>query len=290
MDVGEKFKNFCSALRMQSVTVTNISNRAKQITRRINLDFRQIDSDSRYRLFVGSYGRGTDIHVSDIDMLVELSYHVYQHYNAYQNNGQSALLQAVRDSIKNTYSTTHLRGDGQVVKLNFQDDVCFEILPAFLNEDKVSFTYPDTNNGGFWRTTNPRAEIEEVNSANNKWNNNLKRLCRMARAWKDEWSVPMPGMLIDTLSYNFLKNWQYQDKPFIFYDWMTRDFFEFLKDQNPDQNFWTAPGSLQRVSRKGAFEYKALQCYNLALEAISLEKICLIQQMNLGEIKNDNAY
>jgi predicted nucleotidyltransferase len=190
LGVAEKFENFCSALRMQSATVTDISNRAKQITRRINFDFRQIDSDSRFRLFVGSYGRGTDIHVSDIDMLVELPYHVYQQYNAYQNNGQSALLQAVRDSIKNTYSTTHLRGDGQVVKLNFQDGICFEILPAFLNDDMMSFTYPDTNNGGSWETTNPRAEINEVNSANNKWNNNLKRLCRMTRVTCPEIFIP----------------------------------------------------------------------------------------------------
>ena len=93
----------------------------------------------------------------------------------------------------------------------------------------------------------------------------------MARAWKDEWDVPIGGLLIDTLAYNFLSSSYYKDKSFSYYDWMTRDFFKYLKDQNEDQNYWYAPGSNQLVWRKGKFEYKALRCYNIALEAINYE-------------------
>lgn len=270
MSVSDKFSNFCSALRMSPDTVSSISYRAKQITKRVNSDFRGIDSDIRYSLFVGSYGRGTDIHVSDIDMIVELPYSEYEKYDNYTGNGQSALLQAVKESIKRTYSTTHLNGDGQVVKLNFTDGICYEIVPGF-NKDVESFTYPDTNNGGSWKVTKPRAEIKEINSGNNLWNKNLKRLCRMARAWKDKWNVPMGGLLIDTLAYNFLSQWEYRDKSYVYYDWMSRDFFEYLKNQDTDKTYWLAPGSRQYVWRQGPFEYKALQCYNLALQAITYE-------------------
>lgn len=256
---------------MLNSTVNNISARAKQITQRINHDFRRISSDTKFSLFVGSYGRGTDIHTSDIDMIIELPYDCYQKFNGYSSNGQSALIQAVRDSIKSTYPTTHLRGDGQVVKLNFTDGICFEIVPGFINKDSKSFTYPDTNSGGSWKITNPRAEIEEFNRANILWNKNLKRLCRMVRAWKELWNVPISGLLIDILSYNFLKNWKYSDKGFIYYDWLTRDFFEYLKNQDTNKQYWLAPGSNQKVYRKGSFEYKALQCYNLSLEAINYE-------------------
>jgi len=138
---------------MSDATVLNVSSRAKQITKRVNSDFRGIDSDTRYSLFVGSYGRGTDIHVSDIDMIVELPYSIYEKYNNYNGNGQSALIQAVKDSIKKTYSTTYVRGDGQVVKLNFTDGICYEIVPGFINTDGKSYTYPDTNNGGSWKVT-----------------------------------------------------------------------------------------------------------------------------------------
>lgn len=256
---------------MTDTVVSNVSFRAKQITKRINTDFRAISSDTRYSLFVGSYGRGTAIYVSDIDMIVELPYSVYQQYNRHVGNGQSALLQAVRDSMRRTYSTTHIRGDGQVVKLVFNDGISYEIVPGFMNTDGQSYTYPDTNAGGSWKVTNPRSEITKINNKNSAWNKNLKRLCRMARAWKSTWTVPIGGLLIDTLAYNFLSGWQYRDKSFVYYDWMTRDFFHFLKDQNPQQAYWYAPGSRQYVWRKGHFEYKALRCYNLALEAIECE-------------------
>lgn len=281
MSISEKFSTFCSALRMSGDVVSNVSYRAKQITKRVNSDFRGLDSDTSYSLFVGSYGRGTDIFVSDIDMIIQLPYELYQKYSGYQTNGQSALLQAVRDSIKKTYSTTHIGGDGQVVKLNFTDGICYEIVPAFINKDGESFTYPDTNDGGKWKVTNPKAEIKEINSANNHWNKNLKRLCRMARAWKDKWDVPIGGLLIDTLAYNFLKQWEHKDKSFTYYDWMTRDFFAYLKDQDPDKNYWLAPGSSQYVWRKGKFEYKALRCYNIAVEALYYERDNMSASANL---------
>lgn len=81
MSISEKFSTFCNALRMNDTVVSNVSLRAKNITKRVNLDFRNLDSDNRYSLYAGSYGRGTDIHVSDIDMIVELPYSFYQKYN-----------------------------------------------------------------------------------------------------------------------------------------------------------------------------------------------------------------
>ncbi len=272
MGISEKFSTFCSNLRMTNTVVSNVQYRYKRITKQLNADFRNIDSDTIYSLYVGSYGRGTAIHVSDIDMIIELPYSVYQQYDNHNGNGQSALLQAVRDSIKKTYSTTHVSGDGQVVQLNFDDGICYEIVPGFINKDNKSFTYPDTNNGGSWKTTKPRAEINEIRNGDNRWNNNLKRLCRMARVWKDHWNVPMGGLLIDTLAYNFLDQWKYSDKSYTYYDWMNRDFFIYLKDQDPNKKYWLAVGSNQYVYRKGNFEYKALRCYNISLEALEYEE------------------
>lgn len=195
----------------------------------------------------------------------------YEQYNKYQGNGQSALLQEDKTSIEKTYKS-YKRADGQVVKVDFTDGVSFEIVPGFINKDGKSYTYPDTNSGGSWKKTNPRAEIDEFNSKNNEWNKNFKRLCRMARSWKHYWDVPIGGLLIDTLAYNFLKSWKHRNESYLYYDWMSRDFFEFLKNQSPEQNYWLAPGSGDFVFRKGKFEYKALQCYNISLEAIQKQK------------------
>jgi len=271
MSISTKFETFNKNIRISQNNQDKISSRYKQITKRLNLDFWGSESETNHSLYVGSYGRDTDIHVSDVDILFQLPYSVYEQYNNYSGNGQSALLQAVKTSLQKTYSTSHIKGDGQVIGINFDDGICFEIVPCFKNTDD-SFTYPDTNNGGSWKTTNPKPEIKEIGDKNQEWNKNLKRLCRMARAWKDEWNVPMGGLLIDTLAYNFLKDWEHKDKSYTYYDWMVRDFFEYVKNQNETQNYWLAVGSKQYVWRKGKFEYKALQCYNIALEAIKNEE------------------
>jgi len=93
-------------------------------------------------------------------MVFSLPWFVYERFDDYDTNGQSALLQEVKGIIKATYSRTDIRGDGQVVVVSFNNHV-FEILPAFLNEDN-SYTYPDTKNGGSWRNTKPRQEKAEI--------------------------------------------------------------------------------------------------------------------------------
>jgi len=272
MTISDKFTTFNKNIRISNTNINNISYRFRQITKRLNSDFWTTASDISHSFYVGSYGRDTDIHISDVDVIFELPVDLYHQYNDYKGNGQSALLQAVKKSIQKTYKTTDSHGDGQVVAVDFTDGIKYEIVPVFLLKDKMGYYYPDTNNGGSWKITNPKPEIKEIKDKNLIWNKNLKRLCRMARAWKDEWSVPIGGLLIDTLAYNFLKDWQYKDKSFTYYDWMVRDFFEFLKNQNSNQSYWLAPGSNQYVWRKGNFEYKALRCFNLSKEAISYEE------------------
>ena len=93
----------------------------------------------------------------------------------------------------------------------------------------------------------------------------------MAREWKNKCSVPMSGILIDTLAYKFIKDWEHRDKSYIFYDWMSRDFFKYLKDIYTSQSYWYAPGSNRFVWKNGNFQTKALQAYNKSLEAISSE-------------------
>lgn len=270
MSVSTRFEKFCLNIKIPSRTVLNISYRYQRITRQLNTDFWDTESETSHSLYVGSYGRDTDIHTSDVDMLFRLPYEVYERINGQLGNGQSSLLQEVRSSLQNTYPTTHMSGDGQVIKINFTDGIGFEIVPCFINKDE-SFTYPDTNDGGKWKSTNPKPEIEAIKKANDNLNGNLKNLCRMARAWKEKWDVPMGGLLIDTLAHSFLKDWEYKNNSYVYYDYMARDFFKYLMNQDEKKQHWLAVGSGQYVYRKGVFEYKALRCYNIAIEAVSYE-------------------
>ena len=78
----------------------------------------------------------------------------------------------------------------------------------------------------------------------------------------------MSGMLIDTLAYQFIENWQYRDKSFFYHDFMARDFFDYLSQIPETQTYWRAPGSGSYVAKKGAFQYKARSAYLRAVEAI----------------------
>jgi hypothetical protein len=271
MGVANWFETFCSNIKMSSDTVATISGRYKQITKRLNTDYYNSDSDTYHSLYVGSYGRDTEIYASDIDMLFEMPTAVYHQYNNYQGNGQSALLQAVKTSIKKTYSDTDMKGDGQIIQVKFTDGIIFEVLPAFLTNNNKTFLFADSNGEGSWKETDPRSEFEAMNTRNNNCNGNLKLLCKMMRAWKDKMNVPIKGLLIDTLAYQFLENYTNKDKSYLYYDFMSRDYFEYLKNQDEKQTYWRAPGSLRYVNNSDNFRYKATMAFNLSKEAIEKE-------------------
>jgi hypothetical protein len=269
MGLAEWFSNFCVAIQVQDHGT--ISTRYKAITRRLNNDFWATTSETSHSLYVGSYGRNTAIDgFSDLDMIFELPSSLYSKYNAYQGNGQAALLQAVRSSMQGTYSTSALGADGQVVAVEFKDGLTFEVMPVFVNSG-ATYTFPDSNSGGSWRTTNPRPEIQAIRTRNILCNGNLVPLCRMMRSWKNQWQVPIGGLLIDTLAYQFIETYEHRDKSFLYYDFICRDFFGWMAGQDESQEFWRAPGSAQYVYGKGLFQYKAKRCFNIAVDAIQHE-------------------
>jgi len=270
MGVSENFQQLTKNLR--TINDDTISERRKKITKRINLEFRGLDSSTSYSRFVGSYGRGTAIkNFSDVDLLVQLPPDVYTTYDNYIGNGQSALLQAVRNAIRITYPNTDVGGDGQVVVVNFSDGMKFEVLPSFLHSDKKSFIFADSNKGESWKVCKPVQEIEAINEQNRLYNKKVKHLVRMMKAWKIKNAVPITGFLIETLVMDFMETWLYKDKSYFYYDFMTRDFLKYLSERNKTQQYWLAWGSSQYVWRTGLFENKAKRSYETALEAIGAD-------------------
>lgn len=268
--VADWFQSFCDAIQIKNQST--ISQRYRAITRRLNSDFWNTTSETAHSLYVGSYGRNTAIDgFSDLDMIMQLPYAVYDQYDRHSGNGQSALLQAVRTSMAKTYSSSSIGADGQVVSVSFVDGLTFEVVPAFINEND-SYTFPNANSGGSWKTTNPKPEIAAVRARNDVCNGNLIPLCRMMRSWKHKWEVPIGGLLIDTLAYQFIEGYEHRKRSYLYYDFMCRDFFRWMADQSSTQDFWKAPGSGQYVYGKGLFQYKATRCYNIAVQAIRNEQ------------------
>lgn len=109
--------------------------------------------------------------------------------------------------------------------VSFSDSMVFEIIPT-IELNNGSFCYPDSNNGGSWKITDPRPEIVAARELDNKLNGTLRHLCRMSRVWKDACAVPVGGLQIDVFATRFIDQWEYKDKSFTYYDWLTCDFFQ----------------------------------------------------------------
>lgn len=272
MSVADDFQAFRSNYLIPVEKISDISYRYKRITRQLNKDFRNLESDTSYSFYAGSYGRDTAVKsISDMDMVYRLPVTIHDQYRNHTGNGASALLQAVKRSINNTYPTSDTFGDGQVVVCNFSDGTRFEVLPAF-DAKGGGLIYGNANNGGSWQTCDPTAEITAVQKRHDECNSNLKELCRIARVWNDNVSAGMSGMLIDTLAYQFIETWEYRSKSYMYYDFMCRDFFRFLAAQDKSQSYWRAPGSGSYVWRKSVFEHKARSAELRTLEAITAER------------------
>lgn len=103
MGVAEWFSTFCSKLWIGIEKRNSVTYRTGCIAGQLNLDFRNLDSKTSNRFYVGSYGRSTAFEsVSDVDLLYELPSALYSQLNASTTNGQSALLAAVRTALRKT--------------------------------------------------------------------------------------------------------------------------------------------------------------------------------------------
>jgi hypothetical protein len=264
MTTAEMFRQFLSNLTIKEKET--ISYRYGEITSALNKKYREIESKTANSLQVGSIGRHTAIEgISDLDMLYMMTNDTWDRF---KENRQSDLLQEVKNAIKTRYPNTEASGNGQVVTVKFSDGMDVEVLPAF-EQDDGSFKFPDTNDGGSWRITKPREEIQAVAKLNDKKNGNVRDLCRMVRAWKNKHGLGMGGLLIDTLVYNFLDSRSdYDTTAYASHGQMVRDYFEYLSKE-PEKAYYLAPGSNQQVYVKRKFQGKAKKAFKLAEAAIS---------------------
>ena len=260
--IEESFKEFCENLDLDNYS--DMEKTVKDIAKKLNKHYYETDDTEEHMYIVGSVGRGTAIkNTSDLDILFDLPREVYNRINDNDGNGQSQLLQEVKNVLKEKYTNTDFKGDGQVVVINFSK-YTIELVPGFKNSDN-SFDYPDSNDGGKWRTTNPIPEITKCKKLKEETKDNFTNICHMIRTWKNKDGFKFKGLLIDTLSNKFLEdNPKYKNCNYSDYFNLIVDLFEFLKNQDKNQSFWFALGSNQKIYNDdgGKFIRKAEKTYD----------------------------
>lgn len=267
MSQRDFFSNFLNNLKVDLKQAKKISYHYRKITKSLNLAFRNNDSRVANRLKVGSVGRHTAIKgISDLDMLFIMPASYYDYYNG-KDNGQSLLLTDVRNVLAEEYPDQIVKKDRLVVQIIFKK-FQVEVQPVF-RQDDGSFKFPESYYGGSWRITKPLDEIAAMTAFTRDKTNNLRKLCKMVRAWKNLHGVNMGGLLIDTLAYRYLSSTtKYDNTGNGSLGYLARDFFEFLSNEVRKERY-LALGSNQYVNVKSPwFGRSATYAYDLCCDAI----------------------
>jgi hypothetical protein len=203
-----------------------------------------------------------------VDILFLLPSAEYERYKKYSGNAQSQLLQAVRQILLEKYSTTAIRGDGQVVVVPFSNGHSVEVLPGWRSTtDK--FIVPNTHDGGSWQTVDHDAEIAQVETSDKRSKGNTRRLIKMLKAWQRECNVPIKSLVLELRSVHFLKQWDHFEKDATYHDWMIRDFFaELIKYEDGTCKM---PGTEEKIAYGNEWLSKAQSALARAKKACQSE-------------------
>ena len=241
-----------------------ISKRYKRITKAVNSEFWSSNSETAHSLYVGSYGRGTATTDSDLDVLLSLPRSEYERFDTCKGNGQSRLLQAVKTAVSESYSTTDVKANGQVVVVKFSDGMKFELLPAFKRADSwgsfIGYDYPDTHMGGRWLATDPKAEQKAMKEKNTSSRGLLFDTCKHIRNVHAHSfsSYRLSGIVIDSFVFSAIGGWHWSDEvgttPAGTYETQLLDEFNRRSAHGTAPLALLSPGSQQPIDTTESYE------------------------------------
>lgn len=269
MGVSEQFNGFLSNLKVTSTQQSDAETKVRGVTKCLNKKYYESDSEISHSFLVGSWGKKTHVRPPrDVDVFFVLPDSVYQRYALMSAslNKQSQLLQEVKGVLSGCYSSTKMRGDGQVVVVPFASYE-LEVVPAFQITD--GYRICDTNEGGRWNTVHPDSEIRMMNYYDKESDGNTRDLVRMMKRWQKECSVPLKSFWIERLAQTFIDTWEHKGKSAVYYDYMVRDFLKNLVGRaNSTIVAW---GSNEVINLGDAWKSRAETAYARAKKAIEYE-------------------
>jgi hypothetical protein len=168
---------------------------------------------------------------------------VYWRIEVLRGNKQSQLLQEVKNGLFWTFPRTPLWADGPIIAAQFSSHH-FEVVPAFRCNDGTYLT-ADTAKGGSWRNSNPAEEYRLLQASDLPTQGKATHLTKMPKAWKYQCNVDIKSISLEVLAVVFIDQWAHRHESLFYYDWLVRDFFEFmLKYVNGST---LIPGTMERV-------------------------------------------
>lgn len=220
---------------------------------------------------LGSTAKNTALTpLGDVDVLFHMPAGTYGRFDAYTGNGQSALLQEVRDVLRKRYPGTDIRGDGPVVVVAFTSGANIEVVPGVLFTDESDMLHaackvPVTRDGGSWESSDYGAEYNALFAVNHPRQGQVSRLIRYMKAWRRTQGVTFKSIVIELMAVDFAKTWPTERSGYTYDDWLVRDFLKYAAD-----NYYTTykmPGTGKSIDTGYGWRDAATRSHNKAVLA-----------------------
>jgi hypothetical protein len=267
--VRQRFQQFNENLSLTSRQYLDGMTKSAGVVNCLNRHYYNSTSDTDHSFVIGSWGKQTATRPPrDVDMYFVLPIAVYHRFQDYSWNRQSALLQEVKEVIAATYPDTDMRGDGQVVIVRF-DSYSVEVVPAFALTNG-RYWICDTNDGGFYRETDPASEVGYIAAVDGANKGNLRPLIRMVKAWQDYCDVAIKSFQLELLVADFIAKSPWRLYDYFWFDWIARDFFAYLYHRA--NTFVVVPGTREQIFIGAEWQSRAETAYWRAVKACEHEK------------------
>ena len=266
--VRRRFELLLDELNLTTEQANDGETKCRGVLSCLDRDYWSGSDATAHGALIGSWGKRTRVRPPrDIDMFFVLPVEVYWRFQRRIGNRQSQLLQEVKAVLRETYPSTNIRGDGQVVVVPF-NTFRIEVVPAFPLESG-GYLICDTNDGGRYKRVDPSAEIAALDIADKRLNGNIRKLTRILKQWQRNCGAAIEPFQLEALLKELLPRISYGAKSEFWFDWLVRDAFAYMIHR---ANGWIAvPGMAGTIFLGDEWLGRARSAYAIALHACQYE-------------------
>lgn len=252
--VRKRFSLFDENVQMTPSQISEGQSHYMGVIKSLNKHYYFSNSSFDNTFLTGSWGKEVCTRPPrDIDIYFNLPLEVYTRFEGRSGNKQSQILQEIKGILQATYSATRIKGDGPVVLVDF-NRMSVEVIPCFLL-DSGQYAICITSDGGSYKRADPKAELNSLTIADLGCSGNLRKMIMMAKAWQSYCNVPIKSFYLELLLTEFLSTYTYRNRDYFWYDWLFRDFFNYLVSKSDSSII--VPGTHESINIGHAWKTKA---------------------------------
>jgi hypothetical protein len=293
--VFARFGGFIEHLRPSEIERRDTLAAAADVAGCLRAHFRPLDEllsggfpgagESDY-LIIGGHGKGTAIRPAEsVDVLYVLPANLRSEIRP-ASGGRSLSLELAA-VLKERFSDVTQAPEGWLavrpgggVSGRHRAVRLIPCFPRHSAEEHGGYLVADPGSATAWRVIDPAAETARLEAADAASGNKASHLILMLKAWRRARGIDIGALALELLVTDFVSVWTYHRRSLLFYDWMIRDFFFWLRFQR-DRVFpipgGPIPGGPELLAVGGSWLAAANDAYAAAKTA------CLLERDNAGD-------